>query len=149
MSRCLLPTNFDIFCDSSSDEDKHSQHHSLDDTNLRAYDSTPLSCLPVLHSSNRLRHQVNLKADVIHPDIRAEPSQNLQKTRKLKKPAAGHCSRPVISANTFDVLETVRESESQGRSTSTASRVSSDASQLIRRPGTMTPLAQLCACEMT
>ncbi|KAI8624029.1 hypothetical protein F5Y19DRAFT_340453 [Xylariaceae sp. FL1651] len=124
--------SFEIFCDSSSGEN---------DNSLRDYPvltptiSKHLRHLSIFQSQNHQIQQIRAGAGIrelskVHNSHWDGPRKNTKK----KNNTNGRLTRPPITSNTFEILETVPESESQAQPATTASSVSDDTQQVFQLP---------------
>ncbi|KAL7623827.1 hypothetical protein AAE478_005383 [Parahypoxylon ruwenzoriense] len=137
--------SFEILSDTSSGEDDHSSHESpqLNDSYLH---DLPISFLqnhqssasstPTIDSLTTEFKELHIETETQEPNqINRGPNWNT----KLKNQGRRRLTRPAIAANTFEVLETVAEDESQHASESPATSVSNEAQHYLKLPGTNPP----------
>ncbi|KAI3328064.1 hypothetical protein HD806DRAFT_349183 [Xylariaceae sp. AK1471] len=130
------PQSFEILCDSRSGEDDQSSQNHQESNPAQ---SQPLCHLSISQSQNRQLEQVPVGNDNDTHQLNQVLSKPhwvaIQKnSNKKEKCIGGRLTRPSLASNTFEVLSTVSESESETQSATTASKVSDDAQQILQPP---------------
>ncbi|KAI0458992.1 hypothetical protein F5B21DRAFT_458544 [Xylaria acuta] len=127
------PQNFEILCDSHS----AAGHQPLRDRREPVSpQSQPLRHLSISQSQNRQLDKdcVDTGLQGNHELRRVSCSPHLGVIQKNEKRVGGRLTRPSITPNTFEVLNTVVEPESQIQSVAAASKLSDDADRVLQLP---------------
>lgn len=126
---------FEILCDSRSAAGNQPLRDRRESVSPQ---SQPLRHLSVSQSQNRQPEKDCV--DIGHRGIselrQVSCNSHWGAIQKNEKRAGGRRTRPSITPNTFEVLDTVTVPESQTQSVAAASKLSDDAQRILQLPGT-------------
>ncbi|KAI1740665.1 hypothetical protein F4680DRAFT_418902 [Xylaria scruposa] len=125
--------NFEILCDSPSAAGNQPPRDRQESASPQ---SQPLRHLSISQSQNRQLENSFVDGGIqrIHELRRVSRNPHLGVIQKNEKRVGGRLTRPSLTPNTFEVLDTVPELESQTQDVAAASKLSGDAHRILQLP---------------